>query len=84
MKYNPRSFRPTFRTKGERMSDTQTGSLNLKTIGMLILVAVITSVVVTLMQVWLMGKSNVAVTGGVVGALCVGLFLRTQRKPPTQ
>lgn len=63
---------------------TQSGSLNLKTIGMLVLVAVATSVVVTLIQVWLMGKSNIAVTGGVVGALCVGLFLRTQRKPPNE
>jgi predicted membrane protein len=66
------------------MSDTQSGSLNLKTIGMLVLVAVLTSVVVTLIQVWLMGKSNIAITGGVVGALYVGLFLRTQRKPPTE
>jgi predicted membrane protein len=66
------------------MSDTQTGSLNFKTILMLILVAVTISVVVTLIQVWLMGKSNVAITGGVVGALCVGLFLRTQKNPPSQ
>ena len=75
---------PTFHTKGERVSDTQSGGLNLKTIVTLVLVAVLTSVVVTLIQVWLMGKSNVAITGGVVGALCVGLFLRTQRKPPAE
>jgi predicted membrane protein len=64
------------------MSEPQSGSLNLKTVALLILVAVTTSVVVTLIQVWLMGKSNVAITGAVVGALCVGLFLRSQRKPP--
>lgn len=55
-------------------------NINLKTILMLVAVAIVVAVVVTLMQVLILGKSNVAVTGGVVGAMVVVLGLGTKRK----
>jgi len=62
------------------MPDSQTSGLSAKNILILILVAVATSVVVTLLQVLLVGKSNVAITGGVVGALCVGMWMSVRKK----
>ena len=62
------------------MSENQTNSLTLKTIVILILVATVTAVVITLLQTLIMGRSNVAVTGGVVGALCVALWLNVKKK----
>ena len=62
------------------MADNQTSGLSAKNILILILVAVTTSVVVTLLQVLLVGKSNVAITGGVVGALCVGMWMSVRKK----
>jgi hypothetical protein len=62
------------------MSENQTNSLTPKTIVILILVATVTAVVVTLLQTLIMGRSNVAVTGGVVGALCVALWLNVKKK----
>ena len=62
------------------MADNQSSGLSVKNILLLILVAVTTSVVVTLLQVVLVGKSNVAITGGVVGALCVGMWMSVRKK----
>lgn len=62
------------------MPDSQTSGLTAKNILILILVAVATSVVVTLLQVLLVGKSNVAITGGVVSALCVGMWMSVRKK----
>jgi hypothetical protein len=62
------------------MTDTDTQSLNLKTILLLILVAIVTAVVVTLVQTLILGKANVAITGGVVGAIVVGIAISARRK----
>ena len=55
-------------------------NINLKTILMLVAVAIVVAVVVTVIQTLILGKSNVAVTGGVVGAMVVALGLSTKRK----
>ena len=52
---------------------------NVKTILILVAVAIVASVVVTLLQVLIMGKSNVAITGGVVGATVVVLGLNKRK-----
>jgi flagellar basal body-associated protein FliL len=52
------------------MTDTDTQALNLKTILLLIVVAIVMAVVVTLVQTLILGKANVAITGGVVGHRC--------------
>jgi len=54
--------------------------MNLKTILLLIVVAIVVAVVVTLIQTLIMGKSNVAITGGVVGAIVVVSVLSARRK----
>ena len=46
------------------MTDTDTQALNLKTILLLIVVAIVVAVVVTLIQTLILGKANVAITGG--------------------
>jgi hypothetical protein len=51
-----------------------------KTILTLIPVAIIIAVVVTLLQTLILGKANTAITGGVVGAMVVGLGWSTRRK----
>jgi flagellar basal body-associated protein FliL len=60
------------------MSTSQTS--NAKTILVLVAVAIVVAVVVTVIQTLILGKSNVAITGGVVGATVVGLGLSTRRK----
>ena len=60
------------------MTDTQ--ALNLKTILLLIIVAIIVAVVVTLVQTLILGKANVAVTGGVVGVIVVVTAMSAKRK----
>lgn len=54
--------------------------MNLKTILLLIVVAIVVAVVVTLIQTLIMGKSNVAITGGVVGAIVVVSAMSARRK----
>jgi len=51
------------------MSEVQSKKLNGKMIGMMILLAIVIAVVSTLIQSLILGKSNPAVTGGVVGAI---------------
>ena len=62
------------------MSENQASSLSAKTIVILILVATVTAVVITLLQTLILGRSNVAVTGGIVGAMTVALWLNTKKK----
>ena len=54
--------------------------MNVKTILLLIVVAIVVAVVVTLIQTLILGKSNVAVTGGVVGAIVVVTAMSARRK----
>jgi hypothetical protein len=42
--------------------------------------AVAVSLVVTLLQVLIVGKSNPAITGGIVGASIVGIWMSTKKK----
>jgi len=62
------------------MAENQTNTLTAKSIAILVLVAIVTAVVVTLLQTLILGRANVAVTGGVVGALCVALWMNTKKK----
>lgn len=62
------------------MTDTDTQALSIKTILLLVLVAIVTAVVVTLLQTLILGKANVAITGGVVGAIVVASALSARRK----
>jgi len=54
--------------------------MNLKTILLLIVVAIVVAVVVTLIQTLILGKANVAITGGVVGAIVVVSAMSARRK----
>ena len=62
------------------MTDTETQALNIKTILLLIIVAFVTAVIVTLVQTFVLGKANVAITGGVVGAIVVVTAMSARRK----
>ena len=62
------------------MSNNQGSSMTAKNLIVLVLVAITVSVVVTLLQTLIVGKSNVAITGAVVGALCVALWMSTKKK----
>jgi flagellar basal body-associated protein FliL len=64
------------------MPDDQKQMSTGKSIVLLVIVAIVTSVVVTLLQVLSLGSSNPAVTGGVVGAITALLAYRTIRKKP--
>ena len=65
------------------MTDTETQGLNIKTILILVVVAIVTAVIVTLAQTFVLGKSNVAITGGVVGAIVVVTAMSARRKTTT-
>ncbi|HEY8226843.1 MAG TPA: hypothetical protein VIG25_16295 [Pyrinomonadaceae bacterium] len=62
------------------MAENQSNSLTAKSIGILVVVAIVTAVVVTLLQTLILGRANVAVTGGVVGALTVALWMNSRKK----
>ena len=62
------------------MPDEQKQMSTGKAIVLVILAAVVTSVVVTLLQTLILGSANTAVTGGVVGAITAVLAFRTLRK----
>jgi hypothetical protein len=55
-------------------------TINAKTILVLAAVAIVVSVVVTLIQTLILGKANVAITGGVVVPTVVALALSARRK----
>ena len=57
-----------------------TETSNVKTILIVVVAAIVVAVVVTLIQSLLLGKANVAVTGGVVGATVGGLGFSLRRK----
>ena len=62
------------------MPDIQSRTSTGKTIALVVLAAIVTSVVVTLAQVLITGHSNAAVTGGVAGAVVAVVAISTVRK----
>jgi predicted membrane protein len=62
------------------MAENKSSGIDAKSLILLIIVAITVSVVVTLLQTLILGKSNVAITGGIVGALCVGLWMNIKKK----
>ena len=62
------------------MAENKSSGMDAKTIIFLIIMAVAVSLVVTLLQVLIVGKSNPAITGGIVGASVVGIWLNTKKK----
>ena len=62
------------------MAENKSSGIDAKSLIVLILIAVAVSVVVTLLQTLILGKSNVAITGGIVGAFCVGLWMSIKKK----
>jgi hypothetical protein len=51
---------------------------------LVIVVAIVMALVVTLAQTLIMGRANIAVTGGIVGAICGFLAVTQIRKNPNQ
>jgi len=62
------------------MSDAQPQKVTIKTMLMIILAAIVTAVVVTLLQVLILKESHPAITGGVVGAVIAVFAIRVMRK----
>jgi uncharacterized membrane protein len=62
------------------MAENKSSGMDAKTIIFLIIMAVAVSLVVTLLQVLIVGKSSPAITGGIVGASVVGIWLSTKKK----
>ena len=62
------------------MAENKSSGIGAKSLILLIIVAISVSVVVTLLQTLILGKSNVAITGGIVGAFCVGLWMSIKKK----
>ncbi|MCI0486122.1 MAG: hypothetical protein L0229_05930 [Blastocatellia bacterium] len=64
------------------MTDSQSRKITGKIVALVLLVAIVTAVVVTVIQQLLMGKSNVAVTGGIVGVVMAVMAISIIRKRP--
>jgi len=62
------------------MAENESSGMTAKTLIFLIIMAIAVSLVVTLLQVLIVGKSNPAITGGIVGATVVGIWLTTKKK----
>jgi len=62
------------------MAENESSGMNAKTIIYLIIMAVAVSLVVTLVQVLIVGKSHAAITGGIVGATIVGIWMSIKNK----
>ena len=62
------------------MAENESSGINAKSIIYLIIIAIAVSLVVTLVQVLIVGKSHPAVTGGVVGATVVGIWMSIRNK----
>ncbi|MGH9836293.1 MAG: hypothetical protein ACREBD_35540, partial [Blastocatellia bacterium] len=62
------------------MDNSQNRKITGKVIALVIIIAIVTSVAVTLIQQLLVGASNTAVTGGVVGAVTALMAIRVMRK----
>lgn len=64
------------------MNNTQSQRISGKSLALVIGVAILTAVVVTLIQSLILGKANLAVTGGVVGATTAVLAISALRRKP--
>ena len=62
------------------MTSSQSRKISGKTVALVLLVAIVTAVIVTVVQQLVLGKSNVAVTGGVVGAVMGAMAISIMRK----
>jgi hypothetical protein len=62
------------------MTENQKQMSTGKALVVLVLAAIVTSVIVTLLQTLILGSANTAVTGGVVGAITAMLAFKTIRK----
>jgi hypothetical protein len=62
------------------MNNSQSRKITGKTIALVILVAIVAAIAVTLIQQLVLGNSNAAVTGGVVGAVTAVIAISIIRK----
>lgn len=62
------------------MAENQNQRVTGKAIAMVVLTAIVAAVAITLVQDLVLGHSNAAVTGGVVGALVAAVAFGTMRK----
>ena len=62
------------------MSDAEKRPVTAKKLALVIVVAIVMAVVVTLTQTLIMGRANIAVTGGIVGAITAFLFTTQIRR----
>ena len=62
------------------MNDTQSQKSIGKTLALVILVAIVTGVAVTFIQILLLGNARPAVTGGVVGGVAAAMAIVTLKK----
>ena len=62
------------------MNDAQSQKVTGKTVALLIIVAIVTAVAVTLVQQLVLGRSIVAVTGGMVGGVVAAMAVVTMKK----
>jgi hypothetical protein len=62
------------------MNNTQSQKVSARSLAIVIGVAILTAVVVTLIQTMILGKANIAVTGGVVGATTALLAIKSMKK----
>jgi hypothetical protein len=62
------------------MNNSQSQKTTGKTLVLVVLIAIVTAVIVTLIQQWILGKSNIAVTGGLVGGVTAVLAVKAMKK----
>lgn len=62
------------------MAENESSGITAKSLILLIVIAITVSVVVTLLQVLIVGKSSPAITGGIVGASIVGIWMSIKNK----
>lgn len=62
------------------MTDTEKEKLTGKTLALVVLAAIVTAVIVTVAQNLVLGRANIAVTGGVVGAITAVLIITATKK----
>ena len=56
----------------------------LKTMGMVILAAVITALATTYLQIWIWGKTNGGVSGGAAAGVAVAIAMARRRDMPAE
>jgi|GEM_PF-7031499 len=64
------------------MTEAHSGPSTGNAIALVVIVAIVTAVVATLVQVLIRGHSNTPVTGGVVGAITAIVAITATRKKP--